>query len=131
VPRKVWKKRYGQINDFEHMLRHNGTRIVKLFLHISRDEQKRRLEERIREPHKRWKFDPSDLETRKHWKDYQRAFEAMLTRCSTPYAPWYVIPADNKWFRNVAVSQILVQELEDLPLRFPKPAYDPAKIQVR
>lgn len=131
VPQSVWKQRYDRINDFERLLRENGTRIVKLLLQVSKDEQKRRLEARLRDPQKQWKFDPADLEKRKRWNAYRKAFEAMLTRCSTQHAPWYVIPADRKWFRNFAVSQILVQELEKLPLRFPKPSYDPHKIRIR
>jgi len=131
VPKDVWSRRYEQINEFEAMLRRNDIHIVKLFLHISRDEQKKRLEERVREPHKRWKFDPSDLEKRKQWNDYREAFEAMLARCSTQHAPWYMIPADRKWFRNLAVSEILVRELEKLKLRFPTPSYDPRKIRIR
>ena len=130
VPRSVWLPRYDQINDFERLLVANGTPIVKFFLHISKDEQRKRLEGRLRDPAKQWKFDPADLEKRKQWDAYRKAFEDMLTRCSTPHAPWYCIPADRKWLRNLAVSQILMQELEKLPLRFPKPKYDPAKIRV-
>jgi len=130
VPRAVWSGRYDQINDFERMLRANQIHVVKIFLHISRDEQRRRLEDRVRTPHKQWKFDLSDLEKRGQWRQYREAFEAMLASCNTPAAPWYVVPADRKWFRNLAVSQILVDTLEILPLRFPKPAYDPAKIRI-
>ena len=131
VPKEVWKRRYEQINDFERMLTENNVRVVKCFLQISKEEQRVRLEERLREPTKQWKFDLEDLAKRKQWQEYQRAFEDALTRCSTEWAPWYVIPADRKWFRNLAVSQILTNELEKLPLQFPKPAYDPAKIRIR
>ncbi len=130
VPEPVWSARYEQINDFEQLLAASGTRVVKLFLQISRDEQKLRFEERIAERAKQWKFDPADLEKRARWDDYRMAFEAALSRCSTEKAPWYVIPADRKWFRDFAVSQILRQELEQLPLRWPVPGYDPSKIQV-
>lgn len=131
VPEAVWSERYEQINHFEHMLSRNSVHIVKLFLHISKDEQRRRFEARLHDPTKQWKFSPEDVEKRKQWDDYQQAFETMLTRCCTRPAPWYVIPADHKWFRNLAVSEILLSELGKLPLRFPKPSYDPSKIRVR
>jgi PPK2 family polyphosphate:nucleotide phosphotransferase len=131
VPKEVWKRRYQQINEFERLLTACNTRVVKIFLHISKDEQRRRFEERIKEPHKRWKFDPADLAKRAQWDDYQRAFENMLTRCSTKRAPWYVVPADNKWLRNLAVAQILKTTLQSLPLRFPVPKFNPRKIKVR
>jgi polyphosphate kinase 2 (PPK2 family) len=89
------------------------------------------MEDRLRDPNRQWKFSPEDLVKRRQWAEYQKAFEAMLTKCSTKHAPWYVIPADRKWFRNVAVSEILVREMGRLPLRFPEPAYDPSKIRVR
>ena len=112
------------------MLAGNGTRIVKFFLHISKDEQRKRFEERVAEPRKQWKFNPDDLETRQAWDAYRKAYEDALSRCSTENAPWYVIPADRKWFRNFAVSQVLRQCLEGLPLRYPRPNYDPAKIRI-
>jgi PPK2 family polyphosphate:nucleotide phosphotransferase len=131
VPKSVWRERYAQINEFERMLTSNSVRIIKLFLQISKDEQKERLEDRLKDPNRQWKFSPEDLVKRRQWPDYQKAFEAMLTQCSTRHAPWYIIPADKKWFRNLAVSQILATEMGRLPLRFPEPAYDPAKIRVR
>jgi PPK2 family polyphosphate:nucleotide phosphotransferase len=131
VPKPVWSKRYDQINDFERMLSENGVTVVKIFLQISKDEQKRRFQERLANPHKHWKFEAADLEKRKQWDDYRTAFEDAISRCSTAYAPWYVIPADNKWFRDLAVSQILVRTLEELPLKFPEPSYDPATIRIR
>src|SRR5690606_35790085 len=112
VPRTRWEKRYEQIRNFERMLVDEGSTIVKLFLHISKDEQRQRQQERIDDPAKQWKFSPSDLEERKHWDDYQAAFEDMLNETSTHDAPWYVIPADRKWFRNLVVSQVLVDTLE-------------------
>jgi PPK2 family polyphosphate:nucleotide phosphotransferase len=131
VPRPVWSRRYDEINDFERMLLANDVRVIKFFLHISKDEQKKRFEARLRDPAKQWKLNPADLEKRKQWRVYREAFEAMLEKCSTSWAPWHVIPSNRKWFRNLAVSQVLVQELEKLPLRFPKPEYDPAKVRVR
>ena len=131
VPKAVWRERYEQINEFERMLTSNSVRIVKVFLQISKEEQKKRLEDRLRDPNRQWKFSPEDLVKRRQWAEYQKAFEAMLTRCSTKHAPWYVIPADKKWFRNLAVSQIVATEMGRMPLRFPEPSYDPAKIRVR
>ncbi|MEJ0035081.1 MAG: polyphosphate kinase 2 family protein [Gammaproteobacteria bacterium] len=131
VPKAVWRERYEQINEFERMLTSNSVRIIKVFLQISKGEQKKRLEDRLQDPNRQWKFSPEDLVKRRQWSEYQKAFETMLTRCSTKHAPWYVIPADRKWFRNLAVSQIVATEMGRLPLRFPEPAYDPAKIHVR
>ena len=131
VPKTVWSLRYAQINEFEHMLAENDVRIVKFFLHISKDEQKKRFEARLADRRKQWKFDPADLEKRTKWNDYRAAFEDAVNRCSTAWAPWYVIPADRKWFRNFAVSQILLYELEQLPLRFPSVDFDPERIRIR
>lgn len=130
VPEAVWSKRYDQINDFERLLTDSGTRVVKIFLQISRAEQKVRFQERIDDKTKQWKFSPSDLDKRAKWDEYRHAFEAALSRCSTANAPWYVIPANRKWFRDFAISQILRQELEALPLKWPKPDWDPAKIRI-
>jgi len=121
VPASVWKKRYAQINDFERMLAEEGTTILKLFLHISRGEQKKRLESRLKDPKKNWKFDVADLRERTHWSAYERAYEELLSRTSTPWAPWHIIPADIKWCRNVIVSSIIVETLKKLKMRFPKP----------
>jgi len=127
----IWKHRFEQINHFEEYLVQNGIAVLKFFLNISREEQKRRLLARIDTPDKNWKFSAADVQERRYWDDYQQAFSEMLSKTSTEWAPWYVIPADHKWFRNLAVSQILVREMEQLPLRFPKPKYDPEKICVR
>jgi PPK2 family polyphosphate:nucleotide phosphotransferase len=130
VPESEWSLRYDHINEFERVLTENGTHILKLFLHISKDEQKERLEARLADPVKNWKFEPADLDERKKWDDYQRAYEAAISRCSTDHAPWHIIPADKKWFRNAAVSSLLVQTLEDMDLR-PRPArYDLSKLRV-
>jgi PPK2 family polyphosphate:nucleotide phosphotransferase len=130
VPKAQWSARYAQINDFERLLSDNGTHIVKFFLHISRDEQRKRFEERIAEPRKQWKFNPEDLAAREKWDAYRKAYEDALSRCSTANAPWYRIPADRKWFRNFAVSAVLRQMFESLPLRYPKPSFDPKKIRI-
>ncbi len=123
VPEERWSRRYDHINAFERLLADEGTTIVKLFLHISRDEQRERLQSRIDEPHKRWKFSKGDLAERERWDDYQAAFAAMLERTSTDHAPGYVIPADRKLFRNRLVSQIMVETLEGLDKQWP-PAED-------
>jgi PPK2 family polyphosphate:nucleotide phosphotransferase len=131
VPEEVWQKRYDQINAFERMLSESNVRIVKFFLQISKDEQRKRFQARIDDPTKHWKFNVDDIEKRKQWDEYQRAYEDALSRCSTNWAPWHVIPADRKWFRNLAISQILAHELSQLPLRFPEPHFDPSKIRLR
>jgi len=120
VPRKVWSARYGQINAFEETLTRSGTTIVKFFLSIDRDEQRQRFQERYDDPKKRWKFSLGDLEERKRWDDYQAAFDEALSKTSTATAPWYVIPANRNWFRNLAVATILADTMAEL-----KPAYPP------
>jgi PPK2 family polyphosphate:nucleotide phosphotransferase len=125
------EQRYDQINAFEKHLSENGVMIVKFFLHISKEEQKQRLQERLDDPKKRWKFNPGDLEERAWWNDYMAAYEIALTRCSTRWAPWYVVPADRNWYRNAVVARIVRQTLEDLSLKFPKPAADFSKIVVK
>ncbi len=122
VPKKRWERRFDHIVNFEQMLADEGTTIVKLFLHISKDEQKERLQARLDEPHKNWKFEAGDLVPRAKWDQYQEAFEDVLAKTSTPDAPWYIIPADRKWYRNIAVSEILIQTLEGLEMSYPEPA---------
>jgi PPK2 family polyphosphate:nucleotide phosphotransferase len=124
VPKKVWSKRYDSINDFEKNLADNGTHILKFFLHISEDEQLRRFKQRLDDPDRHWKISESDYEEREYWDDYTEAFQDALGRCSTAHAPWFVIPANHKWFRNLAVSQIVVETLETLKMEFPKPSVD-------
>lgn len=119
VARDVWQKRYDQINAFERHLVANGTTIVKIFLWISREEQAGRLQARIDDPEKRWKFKRADLDERKRWDDYVAAYGEALTRCSTDAAPWYVIPSNRKWFRNVAVAEILADTMEAMELTYP------------
>ena len=131
VPTPVWQARYHQINEFERMLVESGIEVVKLFLHISRAEQRRRFEERIRDPRKQWKFDPQDLVKRAQWNDYAKAYGDMLGLCNTSIAPWYVIPADHKWLRDLAVTQIMVERLRALSPQFPKPKFNPRRVRVR
>jgi PPK2 family polyphosphate:nucleotide phosphotransferase len=120
VPKAQWQKRYGQIRAFEQMLHDEGTTIVKFFLYISKDEQKVRQQARIDDPTKRWKFEMADLEERKHWDSYMDAYEAMLSETSADHAPWFVVPANKKWHRNFIVSQVLVDTLKSLGLRYPE-----------
>ncbi|MDP9281651.1 MAG: polyphosphate kinase 2 family protein [Chloroflexota bacterium] len=124
VPESVWSKRYNEINRFEREVIDSGTTIVKICLHISFDEQRKRLLARLLDPTKRWKFKPSDLEERSRWSDYQVAYDAALFRCSTPKAPWYVVPANKKWYRNWAITRILIETLEELDPRYPEPDLD-------
>ena len=122
VPKSVWSERYDQINHFERMLADNGTTIVKFFLHISKDEQKRRLQSRLDDPKKHWKFSADDLKERAHWDDYQAAYEDALRKCSTKAAPWYVVPSDHKWFRNWVLSDTIVRTMRKMDLKYPPPA---------
>ncbi len=117
-PEKI-EQRYDQINAFEKHLAENGVTMLKFFLHISKDKQKERLQDRINDPTKRWKFNPADLNERKLWKQYMSAYELALTRCSTPWAPWYVIPADRNWYRNAMVARIVRTTLEELNPKYP------------
>ena len=128
VDKKIWSKRYTQINNFEKLLAENNTHIFKFFLHISKDEQLKRLRARIDEPAKNWKINLQDFEERKYWADYVRAYEDALSRCSTSYAPWYVIPANKKWFRNYAVSEIITDALDAMKMKYPKPSVDISKL---
>ncbi len=122
VPEKRWRKRYGHIRDFERMLTDEGVTIVKCFLAIDREEQRQRFQERVDDPTKRWKFSFGDLEERKRWDDYRAAFEEMLEETSTANAPWYLVPANRNWLRNLAVGEILADTLDDLQPAYPSPA---------
>ena len=124
VPENVWSRRYDRINEFEKLLTQAGTHIVKFFLHISPDEQLRRFKARLDDPQRWWKLDEKDYAERARWDDYTKAYEEALERCSTKRAPWYVIPANHKWFRNLAVARIVADTLDDLDLQLPKPAAD-------
>lgn len=121
VPRAIWRRRYAQINDFERMMAEEGSTILKFFLHISRDEQKKRLENRLKDPAKNWKFDAGDLRERAFWKEYERAYEEILSKTSTTWAPWHIIPSNHKWCRNLSIASIMVDTLRSLKMRFPKP----------
>lgn len=127
---EVWKRRYRHVIEFERMLAEEGTTIIKIFLHISKAEQKRRLEARLNNPSKHWKFHPDDLEDRERWDLFEHAYEDLIARTSTRYAPWYVIPADRKWFRNLAVARLFADTLEDLELRYPSVSWDPEEIRI-
>lgn len=120
VPKSIWSKRYAQINSFEETLQERGTRIIKFYLHISKDEQKERLQSRLDEPEKHWKFSKADIEERAYWDDYQKAFESALSKCSTDDAPWYVVPANKKWFRDVVVSTTILKTLQEMDPQYPK-----------
>jgi PPK2 family polyphosphate:nucleotide phosphotransferase len=121
VPMETWKARYDQINAFEQMLAESGVTILKFFLHISKEEQKVRFQDRLDRPEKNWKFNPSDLETRSKWDEYMRAFEEVFARCNHPWAPWYVVPANKKWYRNWVVSSAIVAAMEGLDMHYPPP----------
>lgn len=119
VDEAKWSKRYEQINDFERTLAANNTRILKFFLHISKDEQKRRLQARLDNPEKHWKFSAGDLVERALWDDYQLAYRDAIARCSTEIAPWYIVPANHKWFRNVVIARVIADTLEEMNPQFP------------
>ncbi|MBT8378898.1 MAG: polyphosphate kinase 2 family protein [Ignavibacteria bacterium] len=118
--KKIWKQRYQQINDFEKYLNENGIVVIKFFLHVSKEEQKERFIKRIEDPAKNWKFSMGDIEERKYWDDYQKAYQESIAATSKKHAPWYVIPADKKWFMRLAVSEIVVKEMKKLKPEFPK-----------
>jgi PPK2 family polyphosphate:nucleotide phosphotransferase len=131
VPEKVWNRRYGQINDFERGLADDGVTIVKVMLHISAEEQCERLYARLEDPTKRWKYNPRDLDDRRLWAEYQAAYADALGRCSTDRAPWYVVPADRKWYRDWAVAHLLRETLGELDPRYPEPDFDVAAEKAR
>ena len=130
VPKKVWSKRYTQINDFEHTLAQEGTTILKFYLHISKGEQKERLQARLDNPKKHWKFNVADLEERKLWPDYIQAYEDVLNKTSTKWAPWYIVPSDRKWYRNLVICTILVETLKGLEMHYPEPESDLSKVVI-
>jgi len=130
VPKSVWSKRYEQINAFEKILAQNHTHILKFYLHISKDEQRQRFQARLDDPTKHWKASEADFAERKFWNAYVKAYEAALSRCSTDDAPWFIIPANKKWFRNYAISEILVDTLAKLRMKFPAPKADIANVKL-
>ena len=124
VPRSTWSRRYAAINRFEAGLAERGVRVVKVFLHISKEEQRQRLLARLDDPTKNWKFKPHDVDERAFWADYQEAYAAVLERCNTGAAPWYRVPADRKWYRDWAIANLLVEQLEDMKLGWPAADFD-------
>ena len=131
VPRSTWSRRYASINRFEAQLVERDVRVVKVFLHISEEEQRQRLLGRLDDPTKHWKYNPHDVDERAYWADYQEAYEAALERCNGDVAPWYRVPADRKWYRNWAVASLLVEQLEAMELTWPKGDFDVEKEQTR
>lgn len=131
VPRATWARRYSTINRFEAGLAERGIQMIKVFLHISKEEQRQRLIARLDDPTKHWKFNPHDIDERAWWQEYEAAYEAVLTRCNPETAPWYVVPADRKWYRNWAVAHLLVEHLEDMKLEWPKADVDVAEQRSR
>ena len=129
VPKNVWSRRYDQINGFEQFLVDNKVQVLKFYLHISKEEQLARFKDRLDDPAKQWKVSEADYAERKFWDDYMEAYEDALSRCSTEHAPWFVIPANHKWFRNLAVARIVVEHLESLNMNVPKPTVDIEQIR--
>ena len=129
VPKEIWEQRYDLINEFESMLVLNNTSVLKFFLYISKDEQLQRFKQRLDDPARQWKISDADYKERDFWDDYTSAYEDMLSKCSTKHAPWYVIPSNHKWFRNLAVSQIICATLEDMGMKMPQPSVDIASIK--
>ncbi|WP_018347558.1 PPK2 family polyphosphate kinase [Longispora albida] len=127
VPRRVWARRYDTINKFEAELAGSGLTLVKVILHISYEEQRARLAERLTDPEKYWKYNPGDIDERGYWRDYQEAYDAIIEKCSTEAAPFHVVPADRKWYRNWAVASLLREHLAGLGLKYPEPDFDPQK----
>lgn len=130
VPEEVWSKRYQQINDFEHMLAEEGTTILKFFLHISQEEQKDRLQARLNEPTKHWKFNSADLKERRLWPKYVQAYQDVLNQTSTEWAPWHVVPADRKWYRNLVIASSIVDTLQELKMKYPPGEADLDKVVI-
>ncbi len=130
APRDKVEQRYDQINEFERHLAENDVTILKFFLHISKDEQKERLQARLDDPSKHWKFNPNDLKERKRWDEYEEAFELALSRCSTKHAPWFVIPADRKWYRNAVIARIIRRTLEAMDPQYPEDSFDASNIVI-
>jgi PPK2 family polyphosphate:nucleotide phosphotransferase len=130
VPEKVWSKRYDQINDFERLITtENNTTILKFFLHISKEEQLARFKKRLDDPDRQWKISVTDYKERQYWGDYAKAFEDVLDKTSTEHAPWFIIPSNHKWFRDLAISQIIVREMEEMDMQLPKPTVNLAEIR--
>src|SRR5215471_10769958 len=131
VKPEVWKERFDQINRFEQLKTELGILILKFFLHVSKGEQKQRLQERLDSSRKNWKFSQADLKERELWNDYQDAYEDVLNKCSTEWAPWYIVPADHKWYRNWMVARTIVEKLESMNLKYPPPQTDLSKVRIK
>jgi PPK2 family polyphosphate:nucleotide phosphotransferase len=129
-PEKVWKQRFRHVVEFERMLAEEGTTIVKIYLHISKDEQKQRLESRLENPDKHWKFNPDDLKDRALWDNFMETYEEVISKTSTEHAPWYVVPANRKWYRNLVVARIMLDTLKKLDMEFPEITWDPSTMDV-
>ena len=129
-PKQVWQNRFEHINAFERLLTDEGTIVLKFFLHISKDYQKKRLQRRLDRPDKHWKFDPSDLQDRKRWNDFMQAYGETIERCSSKNAPWHVVPAERRWYRDLIVLQTIVENLESLAMTFPEPNFEPSSIEI-
>lgn len=130
-PDDVWQRRFRHVLEFERMLAEEGTTIVKIFLHISKAEQKRRLEARLANPSKHWKMHPEDLKDRALWDEFMHAYEDVISKTTTPFAPWYVVPADRKWYRDLCVARIMVDTLKDLDMEYPPITWDPSQVAVQ
>lgn len=130
-PPEIWRERFEQINSFEKFLAENRVRLLKFFLHISKEEQAERFKDRLRDPSKNWKFSLDDLKMRDHWDAFQEAYEEALNRCSTPHARWHVVPADRKWYRDYVIAQTVVKALEDFQMRWPRPKEDLSRIKIK
>ncbi len=130
LPREVWEKSYDHINNFERLLTDSGTRVLKFFLHISKDEQKQRLQDRLDRPDKWWKFSLDDLPVRERWDEYMDAYSAAISRCNTEYAPWYIIPANAKWYRDLVITRAIVETLESMKVAYPKAKQDLSGVKI-
>jgi len=130
VPKEVWSTRYEHINSFEKMLVDSGTVILKFFLHISKAEQKKRLQSRLKDDSKHWKFSESDVQEREYWDDYTEVYEDAIKKCSTEWAPWYIVPANKKWYRDLVVGETIVKRLKDLGMKYPELKVEPEKITI-
>jgi PPK2 family polyphosphate:nucleotide phosphotransferase len=131
VPEKVWKERYALINAFESLIDEGGVTVLKFYLHISKDEQRERLQARVDDPHKHWKFNPADLKERERWDEYEKAYEDALEKCSTERAPWTIVPANKKWVRNIVVAETVVRTMRAMKLQWPKAEFDPKGVVVK
>ncbi len=130
-PKEIWSTRYEQINDFEKILTDNQTILLKFFLHISKQEQAKRLQARLDDPAKNWKFEMNDLKMRAYWREFEKAYEDALNCCSQPNAPWHIVPANHKWFRDYVIAKTVVSALEKLKMKWPKPKLDLSKIKIK